>query len=109
MAQTKLPPAQKIVCVNHAGFVMNFSVSILNIEDGSTLVIGDSGSYPIGQTRVIDLADYGIEEGSLIRPFVHASWGVSNEGNRYARYSPNGASATYHVTGTTLNYSVELV
>lgn len=105
----QLSAVQRIVCVNHAGFVMNFSVSILNIEDGSTRVVGDSGSYPIGQTRVIDLANYGIEEGSLIRPFVHAAWGVSNEGNRYARYAPNGGSATYHVTGTTLNYSVDLV
>lgn len=105
----KAPTSQRIACVNNAGFVMNFSVSVLNIEDGTSQVVGDSGTYPIDQARVIDLANFGIEEGSLIRPHVNAVWGVSNEGNHYVRYASNGATATYNVTGTTLNYSVNLL
>jgi hypothetical protein len=101
--------AQRIACVNNAGFVMNFSVSVLNVEDGTSRVVGDSGTYPINQARVIDLANFGIEEGSLVRPHVNAVWGVSNEGNRYVIYDPDAATATYNVTGTTLNYSVNLL
>ncbi|WP_269530901.1 hypothetical protein [Chitinimonas sp. BJYL2] len=96
---------QHIACVNNAGFVMDFKVSN---RDGHKA--GDSGGYPINQVRSIDVATLqfngrGAEVGEEIHPVVHAHAGVTKEGPT-VRYAPNGQTATYTVTGTTLIYSI---
>ena len=102
---------QTIACVNNAGFVMSFGVEILDIDHGIEETINnlDSGNYPIDQTRSIDLSSTGIAEGTLVRPQVHAVWGDTNHGDRWVQYTKNGQTATFAVSGTTLNYSVNLI
>jgi hypothetical protein len=99
---------QKIACVNNAGFVMNFQVAYLD-EDGNTQVTDNSGNYPIDQTRTIDLAGAGIEEGSFMWPHVHAVLGITKDGEPKVKYAKNGHVGTYEVKGTTLIYSVNLI
>jgi len=98
---------QSIACSNNAGFVMNFSVGYAK-KDGSSGRLGGSGDYPVNQTRSIDLANNGLQPGDSIWPCVNAVWGKSNEGERVV-FSPNGQTATYTVSGTTLNYSVSRI
>jgi hypothetical protein len=102
---------QTIACVNNAGFVMSFGLEILDMNTLRPLIIEnlDSGNYPIDQTRSIDLSTTGIEEGTIVRPQVRAVWGDTNLGDRYVVYAANGQTATYEVSGTTLNYSVKLI
>lgn len=95
---------QKIACTNNAGFVMKFEV-----HTTTGLQTGDSGNYPIDQTRVIDLGNLGIAEGTEIFPVVHAILGKTNSGEPHVFYSTNGQVATYEVRGSTLNYSVNLI
>jgi hypothetical protein len=95
---------QKIARTNNAGFVMNFEV-----HTSTGLRTGDSGNYPVDQTRVIDLGSLGIAEGTEIFPVVHAILGKTNSGEPHVSYSANGQIATYEVRGTTLNYSVKLI
>jgi hypothetical protein len=98
---------QKIACSNNAGFVMSFTVAYID-EDGNTLTYGDSGNYPINQTRTIDLKGSGIAPGTFIWPIVNAVWGLTQEAHRKVRYSEDGNVATYDVSGTTLNYNITL-
>lgn len=99
---------QKICCVNSAGFVMNFWVDYLK-EDGSTGSTDNTENYPVGQERTYDLSDKNIPEGSIIWPHVQAILGTNNEGNRKLVFARNGQTATFRVTGTTLNFWVEMV
>ncbi|MCF7223274.1 hypothetical protein [Marilutibacter chinensis] len=99
---------QHIACVNNAGFVMSFQIR--RQRDGRHA--GDSGNYPINQSRRVDLSQLefdggGLEVGDLVQPRVHAVLGSTREGPM-VRYAPNGQTATFNVRGTTLHYSVEL-
>ncbi|HEX5503404.1 MAG TPA: hypothetical protein VFW96_12335 [Thermomicrobiales bacterium] len=98
---------QKIACSNAAGFVMNFAIKYLQ-DDGSWGSAGESGNYPIDQTRTIDGNGQGIPEGTPMTPEVHAILGVTHDGTPLVAFAPNGQTATYNVHGTTLNYSVDL-
>ncbi|HZS75952.1 MAG TPA: hypothetical protein VFA41_05010 [Ktedonobacteraceae bacterium] len=104
-------PVQTIACVNDAAFVMSFGLEILDMNTGIPLILEnvDTGNYPIDQTRSIDLSTTGIAEGTWVRPQVRAVWGDTNLGNRYVQYAQNGQTASYDVSGTTLNYSVNLI
>jgi hypothetical protein len=105
---SKTLQAQKIACVNNAGFVMNFAVGFSRKNDGSGGDIGSTENYPINQTRTIDLANQGLQVGDFIWPKVNAVWGKSNEGERII-YAPNGQTVTYNVSGTTLSYGVSRI
>lgn len=101
-----------IACVNNAGFVMSFGLELLDIVNtGRSLIITDvdSGNYPINQVRMLELDQFGLAEGTLIRPHVRAVWGVNNPGDAWVIYQRNGQTATYDVTGTTLFYNVHLI
>lgn len=102
---------QDIACVNNAGFVMSFGIQIQDDDTGLDLIIDglDTGPYPIGQTRVIDLATTGINPGTTVRPHVRARGGIDKLGDRRVRFQPNGQTATYDVRGTTLDFSVRLI
>lgn len=98
---------QHIACVNNAGFVMNFQIR--RQRDGRDA--GDSGRYPINQSRRIDLSglEFGgdrLQIGDLVQPRVNAVAGSTRDGPG-VRYAPNGQTATFNVRGTTLDYSVE--
>lgn len=98
---------QKIVVVNDAGFVLNFSVASLN-SIGVASYSAPTDNYPIDQSRTIDASTLGIATGTTIFPHVSAIAGNTVDGVR-VQYAPNGQVATYEVQGTTLNYTVTLL
>lgn len=107
--RTQMPlRVQKIACVNHAAFVMRFSVEHIRL-DGGVATAGSTGNYPVGQTRIIDLAQHGLSEGTMMRPKVKAVAGRTKRGNVYVQYARNGQTATYEVRGTTLIFSVKRI
>ncbi len=100
---------QRIICVNSAAFVMEFCISYIDNETGETHATSWTDNYPVGQTRTIDGAEKSIPAGSIMWPHVHAILGTYIDGNVKVRYTANGQSATYKVTGTTLNFWVTLL
>jgi len=98
------PCVQKVTVVNNAGFVASFRASTrTGVETAST------DEYPINQWRTIDLTTTDLPEGTDVRPVVHAVAGTDRPGNSFVSYCQNGQTATYSITGTTLNYSVTLL
>jgi hypothetical protein len=95
--------AQKIACINHAGFDMSFVAQTSGASSPST------GTYPTLQTRVIDLATMPFREGLEFWPVVDAVLGKTQAAGEHIVYRANGQTATYQVTGTTLNFDVSLV
>jgi hypothetical protein len=102
---------QSVACVNNAGFVMSFGITVLDTATITEHAVEgvDSGNYPIVQTRTIDLATIGIEEGTILWPRVHAVGGRTERGDDGVRYAQNGQTATYEVSGTTLDFDVRLI
>ncbi len=98
------PCVQKVSVVNNGGFTMSSSLST---REGSQTASTDT--YPINQTRTIDLNATEIEPGTDVRPVVSATAGDTVNGNVFVSYCENGQSATYVASGTTLDYSVTLL
>lgn len=95
--------AQKVACTNQAAFVMSF------VAKSGVVSSASSGSYPINQTRVIDLAGAGIAEGDVITTEVHAVLGKTVRSADRFVYKKNGQTVTYRVSGTTFDYGVHLI
>ena len=95
--------AQKIACVNDAGFVMNF----LAVTAGGTS--DPTENYPINQSRVVDLGETPFREGVEFWPEVHAILGKTQSAPEHVVFKLNGQTATYEVRGTTFNYSIKLI
>ncbi|MEU3792450.1 hypothetical protein AB0F07_22040 [Streptomyces fructofermentans] len=98
------PCVQNIAVVNNAGFVLSWAASTRTGEQSPS-----TDAYPINQTRTIDLNTTSFPEGTDVRPTVQAVAGTTAQGNRFVSYCDNGQTATYSVTGTTLDYSVTLL
>ncbi|MET7451880.1 hypothetical protein ABZT03_08290 [Streptomyces sp. NPDC005574] len=98
------PCVQKVTVVNNSGYVLNWQPSSHTGE-----VSAPTESYPVNQSRTIDLSTTGWAEGTEVRPLVHAVAGTDELGNRYVSYCDNGQSATYTATGTTLDPAVTLL
>jgi len=99
---------EKICVINQGGFVMSFKVGERSAN--STTELNDScDNYPIGQSRTVDLTslERQPEVGAEISPIISAFWGKT-VGGPSVLYAPNGQTATYLVTGTTLNIDVKL-
>ena len=94
---------QKIACVNNAWFVMSFSV-----HTSGGLKTKSTDHYDIDQTRIIDLGNLPLEEGTDIWPVVSAVLGKTGSGP-HVQFKKNNATATYTVTGTTLDYKICLI
>jgi hypothetical protein len=103
-AQAAAPCVQKIAVNNNAGFTMSFRVVT---REGITSAPTDV--YPINQWRVVDLTATELPVGADVRPLVSATAGNDVLGNNFVSYCDNGQTATYSVTGTTLNYQVTLL
>ncbi|MFI6599065.1 hypothetical protein ACIBHX_22635 [Nonomuraea sp. NPDC050536] len=101
---------QSIACVNDAGFVMYFNPEFIDPNTGQ-FVEGtpDSPSYPINQSRVINLDQSNVPVGAPVRPRVHADGGENESGDTLITYAQNGQTATFQVQGTTLDYTVKLI
>ncbi|MFD6296060.1 hypothetical protein ACFWFU_14750 [Streptomyces sp. NPDC060235] len=98
------PCVQKVTVVNNSGYVLNWQPSSHTGE-----VSASTESYPVNQSRTIDLSTTGWAEGTEVRPLVHALAGTDEFGNRYVSYCDNGQTATYTATGTTLDPAVTLL
>ncbi len=98
------PCVQKIAVVNNAGFVLSWAASTRTGEQSPS-----TDAYPINQTRTTDLNTTSFPEGTDVRPVVDAVAGTTAHGNSYVSYCDNGQTATYTVTGTTLDHSVTLL
>ena len=94
---------QKIACANDAGFNMSFAAVC---SDGRSF---SSDTYPIDQTRVIDLAATPFKVGTEFWPEVQAALGKTQSGQDRVVFALNGQTATYDVRGTTQSYSIELI
>ena len=95
--------AQKVACINHAGFVMSFVAQTNGARSLST------GNYPINQTEVIDLGQTAFRTGLEFWPEVDAVLGRTIGSDEHIVFAMNGQTATYEVRGTTQDYSVKLV
>lgn len=98
------PCVQRIAVVNNAAFVMSFSVQASN-----GLETANTDTYPINQSRTIDLTTTALPVGSDVRPVVNAVAGAQRTPSSFVSYCENGQTATYSVTGTTYDYSVTLI
>lgn len=103
MSVPALREVQKIACINNAGFVMSFVAQTKGARSTST------ATYPVNQTRVIDLADTPLREGLEFWPVVDAVLGKTQAASEHIVFKRNGETATYQVTGTTLNYDIKLI
>lgn len=76
-------------------------------ENSAEKKVGDSGGFPIGQSRTLDLSKLGIPEGALVTAHVGVIAGKDNSGTVWFVYSKDcDATASYIVTGTTLHNGV---
>ena len=87
---------------------MEFEVIWIDPSSGQEKKSASSGTYPMGDTRSIDLTSYGIADGTLVCPRVHAVLGDTHDGVPQVAFSANGETATYTVVGSTLIFSVAL-
>ncbi|GGK04652.1 hypothetical protein GCM10010123_38270 [Pilimelia anulata] len=99
-----VPCVQKMAVVNNAGFVLGFTPTT---RDGAQTPPSDQ--YPINQYRSLDLTLANLPANTEIRPVVSAVGGDTVPGNVYVSFCANGQTATYTVTGTTLDYTVTLI
>ncbi len=99
---------QTVNCVNNGAFVMSFGLEVFNqdILGWTTINDLDQGPYPIDQNQSIDLSTTTISEGTAVRPQVRVRWGDTVSAPTYIRYAKNGQTATWVVTGTTLNVHI---
>ena len=71
----------------------------------------DSGSYPIDQTRCLDIYStlQGVNEGDFLEAYVHAHLGETKTCNSAIIYQSSPAiTASFTCTGTTLNFGCNL-
>lgn len=96
----------KVCVTNSAGFVLHWEA-----RDLITDVVGpDSGTYPIDQTRCMDLSNIAkIEDGHAVMTKIHADAGESQDVDKAVLYGNDSEYvATYYCTGATLTYSCKL-
>jgi hypothetical protein len=102
-------------CLNDGGFVMDFEVYRGDVA-GRLENAGDnwnSGRYPIGQQRRIDLSTLRFngeapQVGDSLQIFVRVVAGVDKRGPAFL-FAPNGHAAVHRAAGTTLFYGVDLL
>jgi len=71
----------------------------------------ETKSYPIDQTRCMDLTDVydAPEEGEILRVSTQAVWGIHKIMDPNMRYVPNSNVAGFECSGTTLDYSCKFI
>ncbi|MBW8875816.1 MAG: hypothetical protein JF614_12695 [Acidobacteria bacterium] len=96
----------KIACNNNGGFVMKFRVRLGTGKLSSSW----TGNYPVNQSKTMDLRELGLPPGIEVWPEVDAVLGKTKKAREHVVYDPNTENvATYRVSGTTLNISVDLL
>ena len=99
--------ASKVCISNSAGFVMDYYFDEITSGQKSH----QSDTYPIDQTKCLDIADSlpGIKEGSIVLTYVEAHGGETKSVDSAVIYQSDPAiTVTYTCRGTTLNYHCSL-
>lgn len=97
----------KLTLKNAMGAVCKLKCRYKTSENGSTTDIGDSGNFPLGQTRTLDLTNLNIPEGAWVTVYVDVVAGYDNAGDVWFIYSKDyDATAKFTITGTTLSSKV---
>jgi hypothetical protein len=108
---------QSIAVVNEGAFSMTFWISYDGPDGQVHWSDNNSGDYPVGQDRTIDLSQchsndpktqHKIPEGATVWPTVKADLGKQADSGQKVVYRKNGQKATYKAHGTTLNVHVDL-
>lgn len=100
----------RIACNNNAWFVMNFSIQWKTPDGNWHTSEWNSGNYKKGDVKVSPSlsAVVGVPDDAVeVRPYVKAILGKSESGQALSPAS-DGQMVAYDVSGTTLNFSVEL-
>jgi hypothetical protein len=95
--------AQRIACENRGGFDMAFAVKGDGVETEQTDYV------PVLQTPVVDLANYPIHEGVVVRPAVSVRGDARSRppaAPEPVQFTMNGRTAYYRVTGTVWDWQV---
>ena len=97
--------ANKVCIANQAGFVMDWWM-----EDLITGTEGaDSPSYPIDQTKCMDISVNNLHEGDFLEVYIHAHLGATKTASSAIIYQSSPAiTASFTCKGTTFNYSCNL-
>ena len=97
--------ANKICVANQAGFVMDWWMDDLISGTSSA----DSPSYPIDQTKCMNVALNGLAEGDFIEVYIHAHVGATKTASSAIIYQASPAiTASFTCKGTTFNFSCNL-
>lgn len=92
-----------VTCNNNGGFVMKFRVFWNGQYSGWT------DTFPIDQSRTIDLHTLNIPRGAQVGVEAHAEGGEDKHCHDYVEYDPESQNnATYRVSGTTLDIHFDL-
>ena len=96
----------KRVCVNNNA-AFNLHWNFVNQFSGN--VSPDSGSYPINQSRCMDITDVpNVESGDFLNIKVAAIAGLTKNLDTGVIYDPNAGTAVYQCSGATLTYGCKL-
>lgn len=97
----------KLTLKNGMGAVCWLKCRYKTSEKAEVYDVGDSGSFPIGQTRTLDLTSLEIPEGAWVTVRVGVGAGKDNTGDVWFIYGKDyDATAKFTITGTTLNNKV---
>ena len=94
---------QHIKCINNSWFVLSFE---LEGRDHQALCSGD---LPIQRAWVLELPEDGFPEGSEVTLRVRAAMGQECLATERLDLAPNGRTAVFEVTGTSLDFSVRMI
>ena len=97
--------ANKVCIANQAGFVLDWWVADLITGTNGA----DSPSYPIDQTKCMDISVSGLNEGDFLEVYVHAHVGATKTASSAVIYQSSPAiTASYTCKGTTFSFSCNL-
>ena len=96
----------KRVCVNNNA-AFNLHWKFVNQNSGNESP--DSGSYPINQSRCLDITNVpNVNNGDFLNVKVSAIAGLTKNLDTGVIYDPNAGTAVYQCSGATLTYSCKL-
>ncbi len=97
------------ICLkNHGGFVVKLQFVYWD-ENGNKVHVDGTAGYDVLQQETADPGQYGVPDGSLVSLYAFVVWGSDNTANQIFVYQNNNpVTATYTISGTTLNNDLTL-
>jgi hypothetical protein len=104
-----IPKVGKFSLHNGGGFVCRIMFNYMD-DSGHSNTTGQSGDILLGQTKVVDPAELGVPNGSIVTLKAFVVWGTNNTAQQSFVYEKgNPAIAKYTITGTTLDNTLGLI